>query len=52
LHVAEAVADRIADGAVVVDGAAVRDPALVPGTIAQAVELRVPGGTTGRSRLE
>ena len=31
LHVAEAIADRFADGAFFVDCAAVRDPALVPG---------------------
>ena len=44
LHVAETVADRFADGAFFVDCAAVRDPALVPGAIAHAIELHVPGG--------
>ena len=44
LHVAETVASRFADGAFFVDCAAVRDPALVPGAIAHAIELHVPGG--------
>src|SRR5829696_7570151 len=51
LHVAESVADRFADGAFFVDCAAVRDPALVPGTIAQAVGLRVPDVQSVESAL-
>ena len=44
LHVAETVADRFADGAFFVDCAAVRDPAQIPGAIAYAIALHVPGG--------
>jgi predicted ATPase/DNA-binding CsgD family transcriptional regulator/transcriptional regulator with XRE-family HTH domain len=51
LHVAESIADRFADGAFFVDCAAVRDPALVPGTIAQAVGLRVPDVQSVESAL-
>jgi predicted ATPase/transcriptional regulator with XRE-family HTH domain len=51
LHIAEAVADSVADGIRFVDLAAIRDPGLVVTTIARVLGLREMGGRPLAERL-
>ena len=51
LHVAQELADAFADGVRFVDLAAIREPALVVPTIAQALGLREMGGRPSAERL-